>query len=675
MTTLDTPQAEGEPHRTEPEPLFDSRFPLRLMVAVAGSALICLAVWLTRATHLSGYINIVGYPTFADYDYVPTFLGYRLVTYAFPAGVIVIYAVLAWRGPLRRPRGDSRSQPVPLVSQSPAQTTTATSGSRGPAGLWLRLIPPAIVVGVAVGPHTALSLADVWLLRLASASGYVVAVAGVSWLVVLAVRRYAPSRTCSFDHCLVVVNAAGGALAALGGLWLISHNTVTVLRDGSIHHWPWLPWWLAAAGIIAAWAWMVHQLRRGRAAEVVEQQLRNVLVGSALVYLITAAIPGVIAGFSGFDDAQGLTGAALLQRGYFPWRDFMFIHGLFTDVLAPLIGFHMFQPTEWGMNAVTYLVLSPLSWVALYLLGLWAARRGALIMLGTLVLAASGAIVIEPRFIVVPLALILLGKAISSPRLGWTSALTVALFVSAIAAPETDYLVIAVFLVVVGAEVVHRQPGQRLAVTLRRTLCFVCTGAILSAAGAVFLASQHALTAFIDWYVVFVPGHNAEGDIHPYLVTTFEYVMFGLVIGLAIATFLTAAFRGAAPSCVEPCGLGDAGRGAQRGRVWRAGTCSIRHWARIGIHQHGPAADRALGRGGCSRDRRPTGRTVGPSAAPPKPAGLASTAARPRGTGGRDRGGARDSLTIWHTPQRTRVNSRADYDQAARLCTPRAAGS
>ena len=62
---------------------------------------------------------------------------------------------------------------------------------------------------------------------------------------------------------------------------------------------------------------------------------------------------------------------------------------------------------------------------------------GALVVLGTLALAAVGASY-PIRIHRVPLALILLGKALASPRLAWTSALTV-VFYSRIAVPETDF--------------------------------------------------------------------------------------------------------------------------------------------------------------------------------------------------------------------------------------------
>ena len=168
LSASGAPPVGGEPVFTGSGPRFDSRFPARLLVALAASGLIVLAVWTNRPTQLSGHLNLVGYGSFVDYNYV-WFLAYRLVTYAFPVAVIVIYVALYWRGPLRGTKrvtggagANAGSVPIPTAAAS-------RYSHRMRPGLWLRLIPPAIVVGVVVGPGKALSLDDGAPLRIASA--------------------------------------------------------------------------------------------------------------------------------------------------------------------------------------------------------------------------------------------------------------------------------------------------------------------------------------------------------------------------------------------------------------------------------------------------------------------------------------------------------------------------
>ena len=178
-------EAGRNPATPGSERMFDSRLWLRLLVAVAASGLIDVVIWLNGPTHLSGHIDVVGYPTFSNYNYLPVFLGYRLVVYAFPLGVILIYALLDWRGPLRGPRLGPRLEPVRLVVSSSAEPLTrAGLRHRVSVARWLRLIPPAVVVALAVRPRIALSSAEVYRLRVASALIYILAVLVVSRLVV-----------------------------------------------------------------------------------------------------------------------------------------------------------------------------------------------------------------------------------------------------------------------------------------------------------------------------------------------------------------------------------------------------------------------------------------------------------------------------------------------------------
>jgi hypothetical protein len=524
-------------------PFVRHRTPARVLVAVALSALIDSLVWAARSTHLSGHIDIVGYPSFANFDYLPSFLRYRLATYAFPIGVIVIYWLLDRWGPLRSVDRRTASATVPLVVADDAAAEAAASAApTAPALALARLIPAAVFVALATRTRVPVSLGDVTRMRIAAAAAYIVGVAAVSW-VTLVVARRRPNSAWSYGDCVSAVNAFAGAAVAIGGLWFVSHQTEVLLPSHAIRAWPWIPWWLAVLGILAAWAWATRGLRSGRAPSDIEQRLRVVLLGSAAIYVIVAAIPAQLTGFNGFDDAQGMTGAALVQHGYFPWRDFQFIHGLFTDVFESWLGFHIFQPTAWGNAAGFDLVLFPLAWVGVYLLGAWAARRGSLLVLGPILLAAWGGLSLDPRFIAIAPVLILMGKSFTSRRLAWTAGLTVALFVDAIVVPESSYQVIGVLAVVVLSDLVHRRPGERLLIALRRSRCVVLTGAILTFVWAGFLASQHALKGFIDYYLIFGPGHDASGALPDSGLVGVYRVMFALMIVLVVTTILAAAWR------------------------------------------------------------------------------------------------------------------------------------
>ncbi len=80
--------------------------------------------------------------------------------------------------------------------------------------------------------------------------------------------------------------------------------------------------------------------------------MRTLLLGSVATFVVVTSLPGHALGrVEGFDDSQSVVGADLLARGYLPWRDFMFIHGVFEDALRSTLGFEMFEPTLWGAAA------------------------------------------------------------------------------------------------------------------------------------------------------------------------------------------------------------------------------------------------------------------------------------------------------------------------------------
>src|SRR5260370_33576028 len=87
------------------------RIAARYLIAASASAAVDLLWWLHQTRQLTGPIDVVGHPTFANFDYLPSLVAYRLITYAFPVGVLVVYSLLAWRGPLRRPARRSRAPP------------------------------------------------------------------------------------------------------------------------------------------------------------------------------------------------------------------------------------------------------------------------------------------------------------------------------------------------------------------------------------------------------------------------------------------------------------------------------------------------------------------------------------------------------------------------------------
>ncbi len=517
--------------------LDDRRLLVRVVLAALVAIGVDLLIWSQRSTHLAYPIVAMGYPSFANYDFLPTILKYRLEVVGFPVGMFLTYLVLDWVGPLAsRPRWQ-RTKLVPLVV--PAYEAGERRVAFAPGDAWRVLVPLALIA-ISVRSRVPNPAAFASGLRLLCILVYGGAVAGGTWLLCRSARIRAKGWTA--PECFYVTSAVLEAVAAFAGLWFVSHRTGVQFQNGALRSWPWIPWWFSILGVGLAFWWIRQRLAAGTRPESVERIIRVVLVGSALVYLLTAGIPGAVTTFTGFDDGQSLTGATLLQHGYFPWRDFQVIHGPFVDIFEALIGFILFQRSVWGQAAGIFLVLVPVTYVCFYLLGAWATRCRSVLVVAPVLLFISGLTQFDPRLAPLPLVLILLSQALSSSRRRWMVGLTLTMLVGVIMVPETAFQAGPVAFVVIASDLVHRTPGEGFLGSLRRTRVMLVTGLVAIGAWFAFLAAEGAAGAFIRWYEIFIPGHLYTGAVPP-SVGPPNTTLFVAVLVVTVLTLLSAAWR------------------------------------------------------------------------------------------------------------------------------------
>jgi len=533
----------GEPVAGQPrEPAV--RLVARFVIAALLSEAAALWWWDGRPRQLRGVIDIVGYPTFGNFNYLAPFTAYHLAVYGFPIGVLLIYSLLAWRGPLRRP---VRSRaPGAIQVRDVAAADVPAAGPVG-AGLSLvgRLILPAGVVALEASSRSTLTTARSVRFGVICALCYLAGVLALAGLLTWRSRR-AGALFRQARMAIAEVNGVAGAVAVVAGLWFVSrHSVVLVHADHSARWWPWLPWWPVLLGVLAIAGWAVWRRTAGVSPVQVESRLLTVVVGAVLVFVAFSALPGQIAGFQGFDDAQNLVGANFLAHGLFPWRDQLFIHGLYVDVLQGNMGFALFGDTRWGGDAVMSVVLNPLSWVGLYLFVAWFSGAKRWFLGGFVVLLAAGLLdTPDGRFIAVPAVLVLLAEALRRGRLAWYVALTSVLFIQAVLIPETIFLVVPALLTVLAADLAGRDRAGGLWRALRPSRWCALTGVVLTVIWCAFLAANHGLGPFLSYYQIFGPGHNEAGVIPPdWNIRARHYIEFGLGIVLVLLTFWAAARR------------------------------------------------------------------------------------------------------------------------------------
>ncbi len=536
----------------------------RFLVAVGVSAVLCVLLDRFAAPSLPARTDIVGYPTLVNWNserYL--FFRYRLSVYAFPLFAIVGYVLLARFGPLRARGPRPAKRTIELVEPVPTARPTPERASWGSLA---RVLLPAVVVVAACGTRTG----HPDLIAVAAGVVYAALVAAVAevWA-----RRTDGQRW----RALSAVNGVGGAVAAVLSLWFVSAHTVVQTATGT-RSWPWLAWWLPVLGVVAIGWWAARQLRGGRAARDVELTLLTVVVGAIALFLAMSALPAPLLRFVGFDDALDMPGSSLLAHGYFPWRDLLFVHGVFTDVLTGSLGRAIFDDSIWGLHAVHTVILVPLLVVSIYLFAVWVSRRNpwflGLFLLG--VIGLSTRLLLEwgqfmelpvsvellkelkeqylslaplwsgpaERFVAWPITLIVFGETLRRRSAGWAVGLTLLLVAEEILVPETIFVAAPALACVVAAELVHRRPGQSLWTSLRLTRWCAGTGLAATAVWAAFLAAFGALGGFIDYYLVLAPGHNLEGAFPPELALGFyDWTLFALDIGCVLLTVWAVAIK------------------------------------------------------------------------------------------------------------------------------------
>ena len=512
----------------------------RFLLAVGVSAVLCALLGRLGAPSLTGPTDIVGYPTFANFNYQRAFWGYRLTVYAFPFFAIVGYALLARFGPLRSHSPRPAKRTIELVEPVPTSLPDEASW-----GALARILLPAAVVVTACSARTG----HIDLLAVAAGAAYV-ALTGV--VAEVWARRPGGQRW----RALSTVNGVGGAFAAVLSLWFVSAHTVVQTATGT-RSWPWLAWWLPVLGVLAIGWWSARQLRAGRTARDVELTLLTVVVGAIALFLAMSVLPGQVRNFQGFDDAQEMAGASLVARGYLPWRDILFIHGLFPDVLTGSLGRAIFGDSIWGVFAIHTVILIPMFWVSTYLFAVWVSRRNPWFLALTFLWMTS---LVQPlldserftgprpellwpeRFIGLPLALIVLGETLRRRSVAWAVGLTLLLFVEELLVPETLFIAGPALACVVAADLVHRRAERSLWVTLRLTRWCVGTGLAAAAAWAAFLAAFGAQGAFIDYYLVFGPGHNSQGAV-PTVMDLTEFTMLAVNLECVLLTVWAVAIK------------------------------------------------------------------------------------------------------------------------------------
>ena len=483
------------------------------VAALAGGGLtaaLIVALW----GQLNAKATVIGYPIFNDFNPYNYSRTYELVAVLFPLATLVIFYGLTWASPrigLVTPAPRGRVRPV---GPDPDLATTVEADQRSDLARRVGAAARVVFVGAVIGLEVGIAADHLWPWVLIVAAGYCLLIA----LTAAVLTRLAPSRP-PIDAAVATANALGAVLT-LAGLSLVSaHTELTVLAGDVKHSYPWCPVWvgLPLAAIVAG---IIALALRRTSAITVERWTVLVVPASVALFILAARLPGDLGQLGLFEQGQQVTEAMLVGQGWLPWRDASLSHGLLGDVAPVAAGWGVFGNSYWGAAAGFYVLLYPLTIVTTYLLLVYLVRRSwpLILIAGLIFLGSWFGAVVDPRYLVWPLILLLLAALLRRPTRTRAIALGLLVVAQAIVSDEMAPCAPIVLVTVIAYEWYWRSAGTTRVAAFRRTIWL--TAAIVAAAIAfiVYMAIRSGLGALIYDTVALVPGHTLDGGNPPELL-------------------------------------------------------------------------------------------------------------------------------------------------------------
>jgi hypothetical protein len=475
----------------------------RFLVAAATAAAATYLIWLALPSGLSVRTDIVGFPTFNDFNVDRYFWLYEL-TWFFPLATLALYALLQW---LAR-RGTPRPPRVP-----PAVGEHERFATPGRFSVEAAAIARVLFVGAVLGLELSISRSQTsdWIRGVVVPAALFYSALAVGLAFVLARQSGR-----SFWTLLAALNAAATPLTLLALYGVSAATQVRVAADNTVHHYPFFPLWLALVAAAALGAWLVVSWRRNglAAARVLERRAIVFVVAPAGLFPFVASLGGALGPMQMFDDGESLAAAQLTRAGAFPWRDLLTIHGPLLDLFRPLIGMELFGDSRWAANAGWFLILIPVAWIAMYALCAYLFRRNWLFLVGSQIAVVTGALFTVPvRFLLLPVMLLLLIALLHQATVTRAAAFALALVVQVVLSPEAGIASVALIATVVCFELYYRDSEHSLSENFRRTILTISSWVVFVAVWFAFLAAFGALGSFIFYFRTFAPGHQLTGGI------------------------------------------------------------------------------------------------------------------------------------------------------------------
>ncbi len=479
---------------------------LRLALAVAVAAVLTAGLYRLFPAHLSSSYGVIGFPNFANFDIEELLRAYQLVVIVFPVLVVASYGG-AWL--LSRPVG------LPVERLFVSRWTTRRDREVDYRS-WLpaaAICVPALIIGAVIGLEIAIWQGRTTRPLLVEVAAFSLAYLGASVVAGRALAAVGVAKDWASGIHLVDIAVAPLTIVLAS---LVSATTeVTISTTGQSDTYAWFPAWISvplACGVeIAAWS-RVRRAQWDTGLRRAAQAVVALVAVPVALFLLAARVPGPLGPMNVFEEGQVLAAGRLVDQGYRYWVDLVSIHGLFGDVWSGQLGFALFGFTRWGAWASQTALLTPLASLSVYYLFaylLW--RRWYWLLLVVLLMLSYELAPVNAGFLGWPIPFLLLGLTLKTRRGLFAAAAAVAAIAYSLVVPELTYVIPGL---AVGVVLADLQGWRRQSSVVRnlRLSWFALGGAVAALVLlAIGLVATGSLNAFVQYYLDFVPGHEASG--------------------------------------------------------------------------------------------------------------------------------------------------------------------
>ena len=503
--------------------------PIRVLVAVAIAGTAAALAYLALPKELDVSTDIVGYPIYANFNINRYVWAYALLVVFIPLATLALFlssrgSSSGHRGCAGRFRAQSREWRRYRLQSGIGESSFQRAARCSCQGF------------SDSRPRSSRSVESGW------PSGSHVADMSLSWARPHGSRR--ESEGCDVIDVVSGLNTIAAPIT-VAGLYGVSESTqVTVATTGVVHHYPWLPAWLAGGVAVALLVWLARSLARATtpaARSAIERRALLLIVAPVAVFLFVASLPGPVGLLDSFEEGQLLAGSHLIREGFVPWRDVLLAHGLLFDAGNGLVGIELIDDSRWGIAAGLSLLVVPLSWVALYYLCAYLFGANWLFLLGTQLLVFTGDLfIVHTRFLLLPFALVVFAALLQRPTVVRAVGFAFLLAAQVIVSPEAMVAAVAFLGTLVLFEGVYYGRGRGLVAGFHRTLLVLVTLLVLALVWSSFLAATGTLDDWAFSFTTMLPGHALTGGI-PFSVSNSDLeVVSPIVLVLGVFAFVVA---------------------------------------------------------------------------------------------------------------------------------------